>query len=98
MEKAWDKEQQTSDIVDYRHSQISYLPRNQVKLCNTNGKVKSHIYTFDTILPPSTTQRQTFETVAEQTCDEILQGYNGTIFVYGQSGSGTLCTVSCVCP
>lgn len=35
-----------------------------------------------------TTQVQAFQNVAQQICDEIIQGYNGTIFVYGQSGSG----------
>ena len=35
-----------------------------------------------------TTQMEAFEKVARQIFDEIIQGYNGTILAFGQSGSG----------
>ena len=46
------------------------------------GMINKH-YTYDGVLPPKTTQRQAFEAIAIQTCNDILEGYNGTIFVYG---------------
>ena len=85
-EKRWDKQQHRKKSSSTKSNEIEYLPRHQVQLCSTNGK--RYQYGFDTIMTATTTQRQAFEAVAEQTCDEILQGYNGTIFVYGQSGSG----------
>eukprot|EP01084_Bolivina_argentea_P081593 147735_1 len=55
---------------------------------NITFKPHKETFTFDALLDEKTTQVQAFEKVAQQICDEIIQGYNGTIFVYGQSGSG----------
>ena len=45
-------------------------------------------WTYDYILPPDTTQEQMNEKVAKRTVTDFTEGYNGTIFAYGQSGSG----------
>ena len=45
-------------------------------------------WTYDYILPPDTTQEQMNEKVAKKTITDFTEGYNGTIFAYGQSGSG----------
>ena len=45
-------------------------------------------WTYDYILPPDTTQEQMNEKVAKKTVLDFTDGYNGTIFAYGQSGSG----------
>lgn len=82
-EKKWSKQNKKAN-----EHKITYLPKNEIKLMKSSGKQKSYHYAFDTVLPPSTTQKEAFATVAEQACDEILQGINSTIFVYGQSGSG----------
>jgi len=55
---------------------------------NINFKSKIDKFTFDAVMGSDTTQDQAFQRVAQQICDEIVQGYNSTIFVYGQSGSG----------
>ena len=45
-------------------------------------------WTYDYILPPETTQDIMYEKVAKKTINEFCDGYHGTIFAYGQSGSG----------
>ena len=45
-------------------------------------------WAYDYILPPDTTQEQMYEKVAKKTIIDFTEGYNGTIFAYGQSGSG----------
>ena len=45
-------------------------------------------WTYDYILPPDTTQVQMYDKVAKKTIIDFTEGYNGTIFAYGQSGSG----------
>ncbi|KAK2497091.1 hypothetical protein MC885_018831 [Smutsia gigantea] len=45
-------------------------------------------YVFDTVLPPSTTQEQVYNACAKQIVKDVLEGYNGTIFAYGQTSSG----------
>ncbi|XP_017336811.1 kinesin heavy chain isoform X2 [Ictalurus punctatus] len=45
-------------------------------------------YVFDQVLPPNTTQEQVYESCAKDTVRDVLAGYNGTIFTYGQTSSG----------
>ncbi|XP_040913019.1 kinesin heavy chain-like [Toxotes jaculatrix] len=45
-------------------------------------------YVFDTVLPPHTEQVQVYDTCARQIVRDVLCGYNGTIFAYGQTSSG----------
>ncbi|XP_048885140.1 kinesin heavy chain isoform X2 [Brienomyrus brachyistius] len=50
--------------------------------------VASKSYVFDRVLPQSTTQDQVYSTCAKQIVKDVLEGYNGTIFAYGQTSSG----------
>lgn len=45
-------------------------------------------YVFDRVLPPNTEQVQVYNTCAKQIVKDVLGGYNGTIFAYGQTSSG----------
>jgi len=57
------------------------------KTVTIKGK-ESHSFGFDRVFPTTTTQQEMFDEVAKPTIDDILRGYNGTIFVYGQTSSG----------
>uniref|UniRef100_A0A3B3UKA3 Kinesin-like protein n=1 Tax=Poecilia latipinna TaxID=48699 RepID=A0A3B3UKA3_9TELE len=45
-------------------------------------------YAFDHVFPTNTTQEQVYNTCAKQIVKDVLSGYNGTIFAYGQTSSG----------
>ncbi|KAK5891502.1 hypothetical protein CgunFtcFv8_018748 [Champsocephalus gunnari] len=45
-------------------------------------------YVFDRVLPPNTAQEQVYGQCAKQIVKDVLGGYNGTIFAYGQTSSG----------
>ncbi|XP_059417347.1 kinesin heavy chain-like [Carassius carassius] len=45
-------------------------------------------YAFDHVFPTNTTQEQVYNTCAKQIVKDVLGGYNGTIFAYGQTSSG----------
>ncbi|XP_075447655.1 kinesin heavy chain isoform X2 [Ascaphus truei] len=45
-------------------------------------------YMFDRVFPPNTTQEQVYHACAMQIVKDVLAGYNGTIFAYGQTASG----------
>ncbi|XP_036386743.1 kinesin heavy chain isoform X2 [Megalops cyprinoides] len=45
-------------------------------------------YVFDRVFPTNTTQEQVYNTSAKQIVKDVLGGYNGTIFAYGQTSSG----------
>ncbi|KAM9485975.1 kinesin heavy chain [Clarias gariepinus] len=45
-------------------------------------------YVFDRVLPPNTKQELVYDACAKQIVKDVLGGYNGTIFAYGQTSSG----------
>uniref|UniRef100_A0A8B9BYM4 Kinesin-like protein n=1 Tax=Anser brachyrhynchus TaxID=132585 RepID=A0A8B9BYM4_9AVES len=50
--------------------------------------VQGKPYVFDRVLPPNTTQEQVYNACAKPIVKDVLEGYNGTIFAYGQTSSG----------
>ena len=50
-------------------------------------------FSFDQIFDDSTSQEEVFNTVGKDIVTDIIHGYNGTIFAYGQSGSGKTFTM-----
>ncbi|KAK3574825.1 hypothetical protein QTP86_018407 [Hemibagrus guttatus] len=45
-------------------------------------------FVFDQVFPTNTTQDQIYNSCAKQIVKDVLDGYNGTIFAYGQTSSG----------
>ncbi|XP_060724166.1 kinesin heavy chain-like isoform X2 [Tachysurus vachellii] len=45
-------------------------------------------FVFDRVFPTNTTQDQIYNSCAKQIVKDVLEGYNGTIFAYGQTSSG----------
>ncbi|KAF0028334.1 hypothetical protein F2P81_019421 [Scophthalmus maximus] len=45
-------------------------------------------YYFDRVFQSNTTQLQFYNAVAQKIVKDVLDGYNGTIFAYGQTSSG----------
>ncbi|GAM24669.1 hypothetical protein SAMD00019534_078440 [Acytostelium subglobosum LB1] len=60
-------------------------------VCNYKGI--SRTYQFDHIFPPDSKQQDLFEVSVRPIADEVLSGFNGTIFVYGQTGTGKTYTM-----
>jgi kinesin family protein 6/9 len=49
---------------------------------------------FDEILSPQMDQRQTYDATASDVVESVMNGYNGTILAYGQTGAGKTFTMS----
>ncbi|KAI9272783.1 P-loop containing nucleoside triphosphate hydrolase protein [Phascolomyces articulosus] len=64
--------------------------RRDAVLRNT-GKDKE--YSFDRVFGPESTQEEVYKEVAQPILDEVLMGYNCTIFAYGQTGTGKTYTM-----
>ncbi|XP_060073032.1 kinesin-like protein KIF11 [Ylistrum balloti] len=56
-----------------------------------NPNTKS--FYFDHVFPPSSKQMDVYQSVVTPIIDEVLSGYNCTIFAYGQTGSGKTFTM-----
>lgn len=52
------------------------------------GNPMTKTYPFDKVFGPEADQTMVFGEVAEGMLDEVLAGYNCTIFAYGQTGTG----------
>ncbi|CAF98831.1 unnamed protein product [Tetraodon nigroviridis] len=62
-----------------------YIPKFQGEDCvQIGGKP----YYFDRVFQSNTTQEQFYNAVAQKIVRDVLEGYNGTIFAYGQTSSG----------
>ena len=55
------------------------------------GDVKS--FQFDAFFDDKTTQEEVYDQVARPIIDGVLDGYNGTLFAYGQTGTGKTYTM-----
>lgn len=45
-------------------------------------------FTFDAVFSDQSTQRQIYDVCAAPVVQSVLEGYNGTVFAYGQTGAG----------
>ncbi|XP_067132536.1 kinesin-like protein KIF3A [Centruroides vittatus] len=50
-------------------------------------------FTFDTVFGPDAKQLDVYNQAARPIIDNVLEGYNGTIFAYGQTGTGKTFTM-----
>eukprot|EP00499_Haloplacidia_sp_CaronLabIsolate_P015076 CAMPEP_0196775410 /NCGR_PEP_ID=MMETSP1104-20130614/4010_1 /TAXON_ID=33652 /ORGANISM="Cafeteria sp., Strain Caron Lab Isolate" /LENGTH=612 /DNA_ID=CAMNT_0042145575 /DNA_START=68 /DNA_END=1902 /DNA_ORIENTATION=- len=57
------------------------------------GAYGTHVFTFDHVYDQTSTQQKVYETTAKGVVESSLQGYNATIFAYGQTGTGKTYTM-----
>ena len=60
----------------------------QGQLLANPGPFSTHSFVFDHVYDQNASQKKVFETTARGVVDSALQGYNATIFAYGQTGTG----------
>ncbi|KAI8110594.1 hypothetical protein M9435_002268 [Picochlorum sp. BPE23] len=61
---------------------------------SVGGKQFNRKYHFDRVYGPETTQEMLYETAVAPMVDEVLQGFNCTVFAYGQTGTGKTHTMT----
>ncbi|CAK0865132.1 unnamed protein product [Prorocentrum cordatum] len=59
-----------------------------------NNNKATYQFKLDHVLDMKTTQEEVFDLVAKPVIEDVLNGINGTIFAYGQSGSGKTFTIT----
>jgi len=57
------------------------------------GRYKALTFTYDRVFPVETTQEEVYKHTGAQLVEQVLAGYNCTIFAYGQTGSGKTYTM-----
>uniref|UniRef100_A0A673G2J9 Kinesin-like protein n=1 Tax=Sinocyclocheilus rhinocerous TaxID=307959 RepID=A0A673G2J9_9TELE len=62
-----------------------YIPKFQA---DDNVVIGGRPYVFDRVFQSNTSQEQVYNACAQKIVKDVLEGYNGTIFAYGQTSSG----------
>ncbi|CAM6096682.1 unnamed protein product [Calypogeia fissa] len=68
--------------------------KNTVILRRKGSFVDFTEFQFDAVLPSSAQQVDVHDSAARHIVLDVLQGYNGTIMAYGQTGAGKMYTLS----
>uniref|UniRef100_A0A3Q1BMN2 Kinesin-like protein n=1 Tax=Amphiprion ocellaris TaxID=80972 RepID=A0A3Q1BMN2_AMPOC len=71
-----------------------YIPKFKGEDCVVIAVSKP--YYFDRVFQSNTTQVQFYNAVAQKIVKDVLDGYNGTIFAYGQTSSGKTHTMEVI--
>ncbi|CAD8061889.1 unnamed protein product [Paramecium primaurelia] len=66
---------------------------NDKQITVTVGSNDKQDFAFDRIFGPDSEQADVFEEVGKPILDSVMNGYNGTIFAYGQTSSGKTFTM-----
>eukprot|EP01017_Pseudomicrothorax_dubius_P050722 TRINITY_DN9646_c0_g1_i3.p1 TRINITY_DN9646_c0_g1~~TRINITY_DN9646_c0_g1_i3.p1 ORF type:complete len:537 (-),score=149.90 TRINITY_DN9646_c0_g1_i3:26-1636(-) len=64
------------------------VDQQQVILNKPNEKDMQKVFAFDSVFPTTVSQAQVYEDTAFQLIESVVEGYNGTILAYGQTGCG----------
>ncbi|GMI71066.1 hypothetical protein like AT2G36200 [Hibiscus trionum] len=64
---------------------------------NIAGKHFDRVFTFDKVFGPSAQQKDLYDQAVVPIVNEVLEGFNCTIFAYGQTGTGKTYTMEGEC-
>ena len=72
--------------------------KNIIRIQNKNPELINTIdnrpsFSFDKIFSENSSQKEIYENIGKEIVKDVMDGYNGTIFAYGQSGSGKTYTM-----
>ncbi|CAI2349829.1 unnamed protein product [Caenorhabditis sp. 36 PRJEB53466] len=67
---------------------------NSIVIKNQNNEEPQRTFFFDAVFSPQTEQMTVYNIAARPIVDNVLKGYNGTIFAYGQTGTGKTFTMA----
>ena len=79
-------------LAEYVGSELSELERQREWVENPNT-FQLHRFTFDFVFDVDSQQVDVYNITAKQAVQSVLEGYNSTIFCYGQTGTGKTYTM-----
>ena len=80
------------NLVEYLGAELSERERQREWVENPN-LFQLHRFTFDYVFDMDSNQQEVYEQTAKPAVVSILEGYNSTIFAYGQTGTGKTFTM-----
>ena len=75
-------------------NQLGIYTKDAYKYNIPNKEIpNNYIFSYDKVFSPNSNQSEIYTNVGKRIVEDIMAGYNGTIFAYGQSGSGKTYTM-----
>ena len=70
------------------------FPNSQTVKVLTAEKEGGYTFNFDAVFSPNAHQEEIYMAAAQPIIESVLQGFNGTVFAYGQTSSGKTHTMT----
>lgn len=86
----------SDELLDADYSDCVELQPELKRLNLRKNNWSSDSFKFDEVLSESASQKRVYEVVAKPVVESVLDGYNGTIMAYGQTGTGKTYTLGCM--
>ena len=85
----------SKEVTNQNYQIVQCNARGEVHVANPSQKSeKPKMFTFDLSYGDNAEQKNIYEQTASPIVSNVLEGYNGTIFAYGQTGTGKTHTMS----
>ncbi|XP_059094614.1 kinesin-like protein KIF3A [Tigriopus californicus] len=79
--------------VDQINGEVRLEPHMSAFSTSMSRESPAKVFAFDNVFGPDSTQLDVYNRVARPIVENVIQGYNGTIFAYGQTGTGKTFTM-----
>ena len=86
------KENKTCSLVEYIGAELDEAGR-QKEWIQSPQMFQLHRFTFDEVFDIDSSQEEVYSLTAKPAVLSVLEGYNSTIFAYGQTGTGKTFTM-----
>ena len=86
------KENSTCSLVEYIGAELDEVGRQKEWISNPQ-MFQIHRFTFDDVFDIDSNQEEVYTVSAKPAVNSVLEGYNSTIFAYGQTGTGKTFTM-----
>ncbi|KAL2539789.1 Armadillo repeat-containing kinesin-like protein 3 [Abeliophyllum distichum] len=83
----------SGELSDADYSDCVELQPELKRLKLRKNNWSSESFKFDEVFSESSSQKRVYEVVAKPVVESVLDGYNGTIMAYGQTGTGKTYTL-----
>ncbi|KAL3523496.1 hypothetical protein ACH5RR_016330 [Cinchona calisaya] len=82
-----------ADLSDADYPDCVEIQPELKKLKLRKNNWSAEYYRFDEVFAESASQKRVYEVVAKPVVESVLDGYNGTVMAYGQTGTGKTYTL-----
>ena len=86
------KENHSCSLLEYIGAELDEVGRQKEWISNPQ-MFQIHRFTFDEVFDIDSNQEEVYKVSAKPSVNSVLEGYNSTIFAYGQTGTGKTFTM-----